>query len=360
MDTTLLTSLARLAAGLVTTLQIQGASRLEWIFQDRSRIPSEPRLHPETDEHEGNATLGDLENALQVYFIEEGVDPLTNPPVDGSYLRSGRTVIFRPAYPFSDRIDYLAVAFDGVQSHHRTSKLQDSPVTRVDHIQPEGEILPENLLKFYIHFSHCMSGGNAYRHIQLIELAKNQVVQWPFLEFGEELWNQDMTRLTLFIDPGRIKRGGKPLEEIGPSLEEGKDYELIISDQWKDAKGTPMANSFRKSFHAGPPDRSPIALKRWTLESPRAETRQPLVIHFGESLDAALVQRCVSCLSGKQEIEGEISINSQTTRWTFIPSEPWSLVHYTIKVHTLLEDLTDNNVGKLFEVDNFALVQRRL
>ena len=205
-----------------------------------------------------------------------------------------------------------------------------------------------------------MSGGNAYRHIQLIELAKNQVVQWPFLEFGEELWNQDMTRLTLFIDPGRIKRGGKPLEEIGPSLEEGKDYELIISDQWKDAKGTPMANSFRKSFHAGPPDRSPIALKRWTLESPRAETRQPLVIHFGESLDAALVQRCVSCLSGKQEIEGEISINSQTTRWTFIPSEPWSLVHYTIKVHTLLEDLTDNNVGKLFEVDNFALVQRRL
>jgi len=97
MDTTLLTSLARLAAGLVTTLQIQGASRLEWIFQDRSRIPSEPRLHPETDEHEGNATLGDLENALQVYFIEEGVDPLTNPPVDGSYLRSGRTVIFRPA-----------------------------------------------------------------------------------------------------------------------------------------------------------------------------------------------------------------------------------------------------------------------
>lgn len=31
-----------------------------------------------------------------------------------------------------------------------------------------------------------MSGGDAYRHIQLIELAKNQVVQWPFLEFGED------------------------------------------------------------------------------------------------------------------------------------------------------------------------------
>ena len=66
MDTTLLTSLARLAAGLVTTLQVQGASRLEWIFKDSSRIPSELRLHPERDGYEGNATLGDLENALQV------------------------------------------------------------------------------------------------------------------------------------------------------------------------------------------------------------------------------------------------------------------------------------------------------
>ena len=166
MDTTLLTSLAGLAAGLVTTLQVQGASRLEWIFQDSSRIPSELRLHPERDEHEGNATLGDLENELQVYVAEEGVDPLSNPPVDGSYLQSRKVVIFRPTYPFSDRIDYLAVAFDGVQALHRSSKLHDSPVARVDHVQPEGEILPENLLKFYIHFSHSMSRGDVYRQIQ--------------------------------------------------------------------------------------------------------------------------------------------------------------------------------------------------
>ena len=89
----------------------------------------------------------------------------------------------------------------------------------------------------------------------MIEHAENQTVQWPFLELGEELWNQDMTRLTLFTDPGRIKRGVKPLEETGSSQEEGKDYELIISDQWKDAKGTPMASSFRKSFRVGPLDR---------------------------------------------------------------------------------------------------------
>ena len=52
-----------------------------------------------------------------------------------------------------------------------------------------------------------MNRGDVYRQIQMIELAENQTVQWPFLEMGEELWNQDMTRLTLLIDPGRIKRG---------------------------------------------------------------------------------------------------------------------------------------------------------
>jgi len=36
------------------------------------------------------------------------------------------------------------------------------------------------------------------------------------------------------------------------------------------------------------------------------------------------------------------------------------LVQHTIKVHTLLEDLAGNNVGKPFEVDTFAPVQRRL
>ncbi len=50
-----------------------------------------------------------------------------------------------------------------------------------------------------------MSRGDSYRHIQLRD-AKGKAVELPFLELGEELWNPDMTRLTLFIDPGRVKR----------------------------------------------------------------------------------------------------------------------------------------------------------
>ena len=66
-----------------------------------------------------------------------------------------------------------------------------------------------------------MSRGHIYDHIRLLD-AQGAPVELPFLEIDEELWNAEMTRLTLFIDPGRIKRGVKPLEEIGPSLVAGQ------------------------------------------------------------------------------------------------------------------------------------------
>ena len=50
----------------------------------------------------------------------------------------------------------------------------------------------------------------------------------PFLELDEELWSPDGTRFTLIFDPGRIKRGLKPREEVGPVLEAGKSYSLVI------------------------------------------------------------------------------------------------------------------------------------
>jgi hypothetical protein len=64
-----------------------------------------------------------------------------------------------------------------------------------------------------------------------------------------------MTRLTLFIDPGRIKRGVLPLEEVGPSLEAGKSYTLVIDREWIDGSGNPLQESFEKTFKVGPPDR---------------------------------------------------------------------------------------------------------
>ena len=86
--------------------------------------------------------------------------------------------------------------------------------TRVAAVYPSRDFLPENLLHFYIHFSAPMSRGEAYQRIKLID-STGKPVDAPFLELDEELWSPDGTRFTLIFDPGRIKRGLRPREEVG-------------------------------------------------------------------------------------------------------------------------------------------------
>ena len=72
-------------------------------------------------------------------------------------------------------------------------------------VYPSADRLPENQLKFYLHFSAPMSQGDCYRHIKLLD-ARGKAVDLPFLELDQELWDPTGTRFTLFFDPWRIKR----------------------------------------------------------------------------------------------------------------------------------------------------------
>ena len=63
-----------------------------------------------------------------------------------------------------------------------------------------------------------------------------------FLELEDELqWS--LTRLTLLLDPARVKRGLKPNLDEGRALEAGKRYQLVIDQQWPDATGRPLSEA---------------------------------------------------------------------------------------------------------------------
>jgi hypothetical protein len=184
-------------------------------------------------------------------------------------------------------------------------------------------------------------------------------VELPFLEIDEELWNAEMTRLTLFIDPGRIKRGVQPLEEIGPVLEQGKSYTLVIDRKWQDADGVPLKESYRKAFKAGPPQRQPIVTGAWKVTAPAAGSVEPVRILFPEPLDHALARRLIKVVDQEgQTVPGETSLGDDERRWSFMPAKVWAAGLYQIAVQTTIEDLAGNNVGKPFEVDLFEGVRR--
>ena len=70
-----------------------------------------------------------------------------------------------------------------------------------------------------------MLRGEAWEHLQLLD-SNGKVIDLAFLEIDQELWDRDQRRLTVLFDPGRIKRGVLPRDEIGAALEAGKSYTL--------------------------------------------------------------------------------------------------------------------------------------
>jgi hypothetical protein len=235
------------------------------------------------------------------------------------------------------------------------------PSTVVDAIYPTADVLPENQLKFYLHFSAPMSRGEAYRHVHLMDLTTNKEVDAPFLELGEELWDGDFRRFTLLCDPGRVKRGLKPREELGPVLQEGHRYALVVDKNWRDASRTPLLGGARKQFSVGPPDDHPIDPARWNIEPPKAGGREPLVVRFGEPLDWALQERVVwVATESGEKVPGTIRTADHESTWHFTPQQPWRADPYQLVAETTLEDLAANAIGRPFEVDAVKPIQQRI
>src|SRR5262249_32876469 len=158
-----------------------------------------------------------------------------------------------------------------------------------------------------------------------------------------ELWDPAGKRFTLFFDPGRIKRGLKPREEVGPSLEEGKRYTLVIDRSWPDAEGNPLKETFRKSFRVGKPDDSQPDPKRWKLRAPAAGSRSALRITFPKSMDHALLHRLLWVVdAGGKKVPGKSEVSERETVWLFTPERPWTEGAFSLVADTRLEDVSGN------------------
>ena len=196
-----------------------------------------------------------------------------------------------------------------------------------------------------------MSRGEAYHRIKLLDATGTPVAD-PFLELAEELWSTDGTRFTLLFDPGRVKRGLKPREEVGPVLEAGKSYCLVIDRDWPDAMGNRLQAEFRKSFRVGLPDDSSPDPKRWSIRPPRSNTRDPLEVAFPAPLDWALLERLITVQGADGKVlSGQVSIIRQETCWRFTPKSPWGVGDYRLVIGTDLEDVAGNSIARPFEVD---------
>lgn len=286
------------------------------------------------------------------------------PPVAGAYEVRRDAIRFTPRFPFDPgrkydvRFDRMKVTgIDGPTLVDVVSvpKKDVAPSTVVTAIYPSAGVLPENQLRFYVSFSAPMGMESGLEYIHLLETDGREVKD-PFLPVDAEFWTSDRTRYTLFVDPGRVKRGVLPNEQLGPSLVRGRAYTLAVDREWRDAQGLPLKDAYRRAFRVGPPDNRPLDTAAWRITPPAANTRDPLVVGFPEPLDHGLLHRALGVAKGAAAVAGEVAIDQNETRWRFTPRDPWTAGAYRLVVLTILEDLAGNRIGRAFEIDRFERI----
>jgi hypothetical protein len=300
-----------------------------------------------------------LTRAFAVYFEDATTAMLGDYQVHGNALRFTPRFPFLPGRAHRAIFDPLALAeilglperpASGVQRlSFRIDEPERRSATRVTAVYPSGDVVPANLLRIYIVFSQPMSRRGIEHHIQLLG-ENGEPVEHPFLDMEDGLWDPGSRRLTLILDPGRIKRGLALNELKGLPLRSGGRYRLVVSADASDAEGSPLAENFSKEYRVEPADRTSPDPRKWKVTIPRAGTRELLVVAADKALDQPLFERLVRVEDATgSPLEGEGTVEDGGTQWRFVPAEAWRPGQYRLRVAAELEDLAGNRPTRLFD-----------
>lgn len=295
----------------------------------------------------------DPSERLQVFVAAAAICCEGRTPIAGRYDMTDDTLSFSPAFGFDPGQDYVARVWTRQNEHalyaFRVPLETTAVPAAVTEIYPSGETLPENILRFYIHFSTPMAPHVAFDHIKLRD-AVGTVDDAAFMRFKQELWNADRTRLTVLIDPGRIKRNVATNVELGPALRAGNEYTLSIEGGWPSADGTSVLPGFSKHFTVGEALRALPDVELWQAASPCLGSREPLSIIFDRQFDRHLLIREIRLIADDgRAIDGSIDVGDGEQSWSFTPTEIWSQEEIQLVVSPELEDVAANNFRDLLD-----------
>jgi hypothetical protein len=168
------------------------------------------------------------------------------------------------------------------------------------------------------------------------------------------LWDPSAKRLTLFLHPGRIKRGVGPGRELGPVLQAGQTVRLRIEGTLESRRGVPLDESYERTLRVAEPDRESPNPDSWRVLAPRSRSG-PVTLEFGERLDRALLLRFASVERAGERVPGTAAVGADGASWAFTPEAAWRPGRYRVSAAPQVEDLAGNTPGRLFDVETHGL-----
>lgn len=278
----------------------------------------------------------------------------------GTFAVDGTALRFWPRFAFAAGMTYAFVT----RAPKDPAVLTGSPLlltrpaaahqvsTVVTHVYPTADRLPVNTLRFYVHFSAPMSEGLAGAAIELRDAGTGGVLPGAILPMEPELWDPRRARLTLLLDPGRLKRGLMPHTEAGYPLTPGRSVALVVHRAFLDASGAPLAGGAERRYWVGPAIRQRLEPRNWRIEAVQAGTRLPVRAIFDRPVDRALALRCLTVTddAGKP-VPGHSTLAAGERSWSFTPASTWTGSAYALVVAPELEDVAGNSVTRPFDRD---------
>jgi len=200
-------------------------------------------------------------------------------------------------------------------------------------VYPTAPVVPRNLLRLHVVFPGAMPEG-ASRLVRVERTATGEPLVDALLAMEPELWDGTRRRLTVLLDPARIKRGLAPHREAGYPLTEGDDVRVVVGEH-------------AVTYRVGADARTKVDPHAWRVEAPRAGTTDPLVVDFDRPLDFALLGACLRIRS----VAGNAAIGEHEQSWAFFPAAPWRAGTIELEIDARLEDLAGNSVARVFDRD---------
>ncbi|MEO0323770.1 MAG: hypothetical protein AAF447_12490 [Myxococcota bacterium] len=275
-------------------------------------------------------------------------------PVAGSLaparpLGAGVARRFRPAFAFAPGLTY-EVRTARCRASFAVPRLE-AAAPRVMAVYPRSPSIPENVLRFYVTFSEPMADAASSVPIRLLREG-GEDLSGVFFRPDEALWSADRRRLTLLVDPGRVKTGLRAHRTLGRAFVAGERYRLEVRAGWPSLAGKPLETPFVHRFVATPEDRAKVDPARWCVRTTEGAAGARLTVGFGEPVDHASVQRLLRVANADDVLvpgSWTLGAGDAQARWT--PAEPLGAAFgsHRLLVGARFEDVAGNDLRAAFD-----------
>jgi hypothetical protein len=269
----------------------------------------------------------------------------------GRLVRDGEDTCFLPRFAFAEGTEYI-VTVDGVSTPPLLRvPTPAEPTAFVTGIHPSASEVPRNLLRLYVSFSAPMAAGHAHGHVNLVD-GSGSPLTGALLPSEAELWDAGRRRLTLLLDPARIKRGLISHREIGYPLRAGSSFTVVVDAAFPDAHGAPMTGGAERRYGVAGDERRHVDPAAWTLAAPEGDTATAVEVRFDRPMDLGLLGRCLR-VAGPDgcAVHGSPGAGPGELSWRFSPARPWARGPHRLVVDPILEDLAGNSLIRVFDRD---------